>query len=588
MAWDVRLKVLDIFDLPAPNLHARRPAWSPSERMPQRSIQSEADSRDEQLAALLAELTEQAARGEAVDIHACAADHPHLGDELVELWGAVMLANAIGSDASRQVNATEAPKPVSPGSATSTLTLPCHWGDYELLAEIGRGGMGVVYHARQESLGRDVAVKMIIEGKLASVIDQQRFQAEASAAAKIDHPSIVPIYEVGEFDGRSYFSMKYIAGETLQDRIARGPLPPRTAARILADVADAIAFAHTQGVLHRDLKPSNIILDADDRPHVTDFGLAKQIDQAQGLTRTGSILGTPAYMPPEQAAGNRGNVGICSDVYSLGAVLYATLTGRPPFKAETHVDTVLQVLEQDPVPPHVVNPRANRDLEMIALKCLQKPTELRYASAAGLASDLRAFLNDESIAARSGHFSEVFARLLRETHHATVLENWGVLWMWHSLVLLLMCSLTNALYLMNIHSRWPYFLLWTAVGGVWAGTFWALRRRMGPVTFVERQVAHVWAASMAGIALMFPLEYLLGEPVLKLSPVVALMSGMVFLVKAGILTGTFYVQAAALFATAFVMALAPEYGHFIFGAVSAVCFFVPGLKYYRQRLRTLT
>ncbi len=544
------------------------------------------DPRDEQLAELLARLTERAAGGETVDIHAVAAEHSEFGEELVELWGAVMLANAVGSDVSRRIEETSDLSDPS-SSSIKALKLPCRWGDYELLAELGRGGMGVVYHARQESLGRDVAVKMIIEGRLASTIDQQRFQGEAEAAAKLDHPCIVPVYEVGEFDDRPYFTMKYIAGETLQDRIARGPLPPRVAASIAADVADAIAFAHKGGVLHRDVKPSNIILDADDRPHVTDFGLAKQIDQGHSLTRTGSVLGTPAYMPPEQAAGNRGQIGVASDVYSLGAVLYAMLTGRPPFRAATHVDTVLQVLEQDPVPPHIINPHADRDLEMIALKCLQKPTDLRYRSADALAGDLRAYLNNESIAARSGHFSEVFSRLFRETHHATVLENWGVLWMWHSLVLLVMCWLTNALYLWGTENRWPYFLLWTAVGGAWAAIFWALRRRMGPVTFVERQVAHAWASSMAGISLMFPLEYLLGLEVLSLSPVVALMSGMVFLVKAGILTGTFYIQAAALFATAFVMALPPlqPYGHFIFGAVSALCFFLPGLKYSRQKWR---
>lgn len=557
------------------------------------SFQLSAEQRDEQLAELLAELSERAQTGEVVDIHAEARRRPELADELIELWGAVMLADAVGSHASR-VDVSDA----SPASeaAPFALPLPCRWGDYELLQELGRGGMGVVYHARQLSLDRDVAVKMIIGGQLASDIDQQRFQAEAQAAARLDHPHIVPVYEVGEHDGRPYFTMKHIAGETLQQRIARGPMPPREAARILNDVARAIDFAHERGVLHRDLKPSNIILDDDGQPHVTDFGLAKQIDQTAGLTRTGSVLGTPAFMPPEQAAGTRGQMGRESDVYSLGAVLYAMITGQPPFTAATHVDTVLQVLEQDPRPPHIVNPQADRDLEMIALKCLQKPTDLRYRSAAALADDLQAYLTGESLAARSGHFSQVFSRLFRETHHATVLENWGLLWMWHSLVLLVICVLTNLLYLWEEnyqggqHNRWPYFLLWTAVAGAWASIFWALRRRMGPVTFVERQVAHVWAASMLGIALMFPLEWLLGEDVLYLSPLVALMSGMVFLVKAGILTGTFYIQAAVLFATAFVMAL-PQfqpYGHFIFGVVAALCFFVPGLKYYRQRLRTVS
>lgn len=552
----------------------------------------DSDANDEALAALLANLSERARAGESIDIHAEARRHPQFGEELVELWGAVMLADAIGSHVSLLDATSDSP---SARRAGESIHLPCQWGDYELLAELGRGGMGVVYHARQGRLNRDVAVKMILGGQLASFTDKQRFQGEAEAAARLHHPNIVPVYEVGEHDGRSFFTMKYIAGETLQDRIARGPLAPREAARILADVAQAIQFAHEKGVLHRDLKPSNIIIDGEGRPHVTDFGLAKQIDQTLGLTRTGAVLGTPAYMPPEQAAGSRGQIGVASDVYSIGAMLYATLTGQPPFKAATHVDTVLQVLEQDPVPPHVHNPRADRDLEMIALKCLQKPIDLRYKSAAALAGDLNAYLNDESIAARSGHFSEVVGRLFRETHHATVLENWGLLWMWHSLVLLVICVLTNVLFLWEVnfqngqHNRWLYFLLWTAVAGAWAGIFWALRRRMGPVTFVERQVAHVWASSMLGIALMFPLEWMLGLDALALSPVIALMSGMVFLVKAGILTGTFYLQAAILFATAFVMALPPlrPYGHFIFGIVSGVCFFFPGLKYHRQRLRSV-
>ena len=230
----------------------------------------------------------------------------------------------------------------------------------------------------------------------------------------------------------------------MQQLIAEGPLPPREAAELLEKVARAIHFAHEHGVLHRDLKPSNIIIDDAGRPHVTDFGLAKQIDQSLSLTRSGAVLGTPAYMPPEQAAGNRGEMGVASDVYSLGAMLYASVTGQPPFTGPTHVDTVLMVLEQDPAPPHVVYPDADRDLEMVALKCLQKPSDLRYPTAAALADDLRAYQQNEPIAARSGHFSQIFSRLFRETHHATVLENWGLLWMWHSLVLLVMCAVDES------------------------------------------------------------------------------------------------------------------------------------------------
>lgn len=547
----------------------------------------QAADHEQRLATLLADLSDRAMRGDRVDLESACREHPDLASELRELWGAVLCAAAAGSQASEQTSDQIGRELLD--TPSGTFELPSRFGDYELLEELGRGGMGVVYRARQISLNRLVAVKMILRGSLASPTDLERFRAEAEAAARLDHPGIVPVYEVGEIQDRPYFSMKYIPGRTLSQLLAEGPLPSREAARILASVARAIHFAHQNGVLHRDLKPSNIILDDQDQPHVMDFGLAKQISDAASLTKTGAVLGTPAYMAPEQAAGARGEVGPASDVYSLGVILYHMLTGRPPFQAANPVDTVLMVLEQDPVPPRALNPKADRDLEMICLRCLQKPPDLRYATAEGLAKDLTAFLNDESIAARSGRFAQVLAGWLRETHHAPVLENWGLLWMWHSLVLLAVCVVTNAMYLYGLHEeqdRLYYFLLWTAGFGTWAAVFWALRRRMGPVTFVERQIAHLWAGSMICIGALFPLEAWLKLDVLELAPVLGLVNGMVFLAKAGILSGAFYVQALALFLSAAAMALVPDFAHVIFGVVAAACFFFPGLKYYRQRMST--
>jgi eukaryotic-like serine/threonine-protein kinase len=319
-------------------------------------------------------------------------------------------------------------------------------------------------------------------------------------------------------------------------------------------------------------------------PLITDFGLAKQVEGGASLTRSGAIVGTPSYMSPEQAAGSRGVIGPASDVYSLGAILYELLTGRPPFQAPSAVGTIMLVLEQEPVPPRRLNPGVDRNLEMICLKCLQKPADLRYPTAGKLADDLEAFLKGEPIAARPSGMAYIVASMLRETHQAGVLENWGALWMWHSLVLLILCTVTQVLAWNHVTNIFPFLAIWIVGLGTWASIFWALRRHLGgPVTFVEREIAHVWAASTLGSISLFGVELLLRLPVLKLSPVLAVLAGMVFLVKAGMLSGWFYLASAACFVTAVLMAMFPDVGLLLFGSVSAVCFFYPGLKYYRQR-----
>lgn len=578
---------------------------SPEPHADDAELVSASSSNDDRLAEILESLTAELRAGRMPDLQAVCRSEPELASELMRLWPAVLIAEDMASDVlawatkahgsdvvgdARQYPGASAetlePSPLSPGGGSGFgLRLPCEFGAYQLEAELGRGGMGVVYRAFQPALGRSVALKMLRAGEGASDEEITRFRLEAEAAARLEHPHIVPLYEVGEVAGRPYFTMKLVRGTTLARRLADGPLPPREAAELLAVVADAIDFAHGHGVLHRDLKPSNILIDENNRPHVSDFGLAKQVDSASSLTRSGAVIGTPAYMPPEQAAGGRGDLGPASDVYSLGAILYQMLTGRPPFQAASPVDTVLLVLEQDPLPPRVLNPKADRDLEMIALRCLQKLPELRYATAGELAADLRAYLAGEPIAARSGAFRLVIGRWFRETHHATILENWGLLWMLHSAVLLIVCLSTNAMQLAGVTSAWPYVGLWTVGLGAWAAVFWWLRHRAGPVTFVERQIAHIWAGSMAAIGLLFLVERLLVPrlPVLSLAPVLALVSGSTFLAKAGVLSGRFYIQAVLLYLTAIPMAIWPQYGISIFGVVAAASFFVPGLKYYRQR-----
>jgi hypothetical protein len=276
-----------------------------------------------------------------------------------------------------------------------------YFGDYEIQAELGRGGMGVVYQACQISLNRPVALKMIRATALASEDELRRFQNEAEAVARLDHPHIVPVYEVGEHDSQRYFSMKLIAGRSLHESLPSFAADPRAAARPMVTVAEAVHHAHQRGILHRDLKPSNILLDEHGRPHVTDFGLAKRIESDEVMTLSGAVLGTPAYMAPEQAWGKRGLVTTLSDVYGLGAVLYALLTGAAPFGGATGLETLDRVRLAPPAPPSRVNPRVPRDLEVICLKCLEKDPERRYPSAQALAEDLSRYLAGEPIAARA-------------------------------------------------------------------------------------------------------------------------------------------------------------------------------------------
>lgn len=272
-------------------------------------------------------------------------------------------------------------------------------GDYELLEEIARGGMGAVYRARQVSLNRLVAVKVLLGGQFAGRSFLQRFRREAEAAASLNHPHIVSVYEVGEHEGQPYFSMELIEGRSLAELVRDKPLPARQAAQLVKTIAEATHFAHERGLLHRDLKPSNVVIDGSGVPHITDFGLAKRVEDAD-LTITGQVLGTPNYMPPEQADRTRGPTGVASDVYSLGAIFYQLLTGRPPYMAETLTQTLRLVAEGELVGPRLLNPSLSRDLETICAKCLEKDPKRRYSSAQELADELGRYLHDEPIRAR--------------------------------------------------------------------------------------------------------------------------------------------------------------------------------------------
>ncbi|HEY4272305.1 MAG TPA: FlgO family outer membrane protein [Candidatus Udaeobacter sp.] len=292
----------------------------------------------------------------------------------------------------------------APASATRmtarAATMLGELGDYELLEEIGRGGQGVVFRARQKSLNRTVALKVISLGQWASKAHLRRFRLEAEAAARLEHPGIVPIHEVGERDGSCYFSMKFVEGGQLDEMVRQTPMSIRQAVELIAKVARTVHYAHEHGILHRDIKPGNILLDAKGEPHLTDFGLARLVESESSVTQTLDVLGTPSYMAPEQAVGNNATISSATDIYGLGAVLYQLLTAQPPFAGGTTYETIKLLLDTEPRPPRSLNPKIDRDLSTICLKCLEKDPKRRYPSALTLAEDLERWARHEPIQAR--------------------------------------------------------------------------------------------------------------------------------------------------------------------------------------------
>ncbi len=414
------------------------------------------------MAAALDQAVEELRLGRPIDRAALAARFP-------QLTAALGALDRLGAAA-----------PAAPPS------LPLSFAGYEVLGELGRGGMGVVYKARQLGLNRLVALKVILAAEHAGPEERARFKGEAESAARLQHPNIVQVYEVGEQGGRPFYSLELVEGGGLNTKLSGKPLPPREAAALVESLARAMHYAHERGVVHRDLKPANVLLTEDGTPKITDFGLAKRLDADRGQTRTGDVLGTPAYMAPEQAAGRAREVGPGADVYALGAVLYECLTGRPPVRAATAVDALLIVLEREPDPPRAVNPHVPRDLETVCLKCLRKDPMQRYAGARDLADDLRRYLDDEPILARPPGPAERLARWSgRQPALATTLIALAVVYLFHLLFM----------YVLRVPGEGgAYHWQLTALALFWAASAAGFQRQTG-VPGREAAATFAWAST---------------------------------------------------------------------------------------------
>jgi len=474
---------------------------------------------------------------------------------------------------------------VCPVALASQVAIP----GFEILGELGRGGMGVVYQARQIDLKRVVALKMILAGEHAGAVSIARFRTEAEAIARLQHPNIVQIHEVGEHEGRPYFSLEFCGGGSLEKRIAGTPLLPFEAATLVQTLARAIHVAHQKGVIHRDLKPANVLLTEDGTPKITDFGLAKQLD-AVGQTASGAVMGTPSYMAPEQAAGRK-DVGTAADVYALGAILYECLTGRPPFRADTPLDTVMQVINDDPVPPRQHNAGVPKDLEAVCMKCLHKVPPRRYATAEALAADLARFLQGEPVSIQQSGLLDRLAGALDRVQLQAQFAAYGSLLLWLAPAMFLPEVLVNAVVALD----GPSYLVALGQFGrlaAFVGVLGYFRDwHLAPRGAAERQLWFVWGGYMLAcltFAISGRLVFGYGTMVeLKFYQGLAALTALAFFSLAGNFWGYCAVIGLCFLALTFVMAANLLWAPIEFGAAWAVVLVLLGLRLRRLGMHRL-
>ncbi len=457
------------------------------------------------------------------------------------------------------------------------------FGDYEVVAALPPGGMGVVYKARHLKLQRLVALKMILAGDRASPKQIADFLREARAVARMHHPNIVQIHDIGEREGRPYFSMEYVEGGSLAQRLEGAPPSDMEAAQLVALLARAVHYAHGRGIVHRDLKPANILLTSDGVLKIADFGLAKFLDDDLGNTVDGAILGTAPYMAPEQAAGRTREIGRPADIYALGAILYELLTGRPPFRGETLHETLHQVMENAPVKPHLRNPRVDRSLEAICLMCLEKAPKDRYASAEALAEDLARFLDGERPLAHKGVVGVWIRTVVKETRYTEVMRLWSGVWMGLAVNGFILAVAQCLLLWNQVQDFAPYHCLWIVKMFGDLGWAWFVRVRGGPPPLpVERQLVQIWMFFWVNHFLVAWLYQRSGGTVSGFLPITGMEMAVTLGSMAAILGGSFYVSAALCVVMALLDALGPGAGTLFAAVVNVPYFFSLGWKHSRR------
>ncbi len=485
-----------------------------------------------------------------------------------------------GGHASSPLPLPEARKEIFPeGIALSGIV----GDDYEILEQIGRGGMGVVYKARQSRLNRLVAIKVILAGEHASEESLKRFRIEAEAAARLQHDGFVQVYDAGEQAGRPYLVMEYVEGGSLEDRLEGTPWPCRQTAQIVERLARIVHAAHEKQIVHRDLKPANILLTRLDQVKITDFGLAKLADASGTFTQSGDVLGTPSYMAPEQARGKCKEALPAIDVYALGAILYDLLTGRPPFRGATPTDTLLQVIGDKPAPPSLLNSRVDRDLETVCLKCLEKEPGERYTSAKALAEDLGRYLDNCSILARPPGWTDA---LLQSFSH----RKWVAPTTWGKISLVFgfvgLAFQLGAQWMVN--TQQPKAVWWLSVGILWlliGATFArALRLRRHELTSVEGHLMSWSSGNLLGTTVLW---VSMGTPtdqrlLSMFYPAVAVLTGVGYFVQGSLFWGKFYLIGLAFFALAIVIPFIPQWAPLEVGLLYALVQGIGGWRLLRE------